>query len=61
MTNFRETAQRWLTVDNVSLLLGIGLLTVGASLWSTRAAFLTSGSLVTGITLLRFMLEGKRG
>jgi hypothetical protein len=61
MTNFRETAQRWLTVDNVSLLLGIGLLTVGASLWSARAALLTSGSLVTSITLLRFVLEGKRG
>ena len=60
MTTLREIAARWLTVDNVTLLVGIGLLTAGAACWSVRAALLTSGALVTGITVLRFLIDGKR-
>lgn len=50
---------RWLTVDNVTESLGIALLTAGASMFSTRAGFLTCGSLLIGLTILQNVLDVK--
>jgi hypothetical protein len=58
-TPLRRFAVRWMSIDNASLALGLGLITAGAAGWSTRAALVTCGSLVLGVTLLRILLDGR--
>jgi hypothetical protein len=57
---FWQQASRWLSVDNVCLLVGIALITLGASQWSARVGLVTCGALVLGVTLLRVLLDGRR-
>ena len=54
----RAFLANWLTVDNLSVLIAIGLITAGAGLWSARAALVTSGSLILGVTFLRMHFDG---
>lgn len=51
---------RWLSADNVCLIIGIALMTAGAAQWSGRSALLTSGGLILAITVLRIVLDGRR-
>jgi hypothetical protein len=46
----------FLSMDNVLILLGLALITRGAALWSERAAWLTCGCLVLGLTLLHLIV-----
>jgi hypothetical protein len=56
-STLRAFAADWLSIDNVSLAAGVGLLTAGAACWSPRAALVTCGALLIGLTLARLKLE----
>lgn len=57
-SGLRAFAANWLTVDNLSLIVAIALITAGAACWSARAALVTCGSLVLGVTFLRMHFDG---
>lgn len=51
----------WLSIDNVTLAMGVGLVTAGAACWSARAALVTCGVLLLALTLARIKLERREG
>lgn len=53
----------WLTVENVSLFVGLIVTTIGAWQWSARAGLLTCGCLILGFTTLSSVVDalGSRG
>lgn len=55
-----QSLAAWVSVDNVSLFVGLALVTAGAAMWSARAALLTCGGLLIAGTLLRLVLD-RRG
>jgi hypothetical protein len=53
-------AQEWISGDNFGLLLGVALLTRGASHWGKYVGDLTCGSLVLGLTMMHLLCGRRR-
>lgn len=49
----------WLSVDNVTLFIGVASVTTGASMFSARAGFLACGALLIGLTVTQSILDVK--
>ena len=55
---FKAFAFRWVSADNIGLLVGVWLLTKGASHWGDYVGYLTCGTLILSLTILH-MVAGR--